>query len=47
MKIHAQTIETIKKTEFQVVEVSYSPDVAPTDYHFFGPFNILYKVINI
>jgi hypothetical protein len=36
--IAAQTVETLKKLNFKVLEhPTYSPDIAPLDYHLFGP----------
>ena len=35
----AHTVETLWKLKFEVIALSpYSPDLAPSDYHFFGPF---------
>jgi hypothetical protein len=39
MTMHAgQSVETINHLGFEVLEhPAYSPEVAPSDYHFFGP----------
>jgi len=35
----AYTVETLKKLNCEILEHSpYSPDIAPSDYHLFGPF---------
>ena len=35
----AHTVETLQKLNFEVLaHPPYSPDLAPSDYHLFGPF---------
>ena len=43
----SQTVETINHLGFEVLEhPAYSPDLAPSDYHLFGPLKMLYEVVD-